>query len=142
MSDKSIVVSVTEGSIKLTSQGLDPKDVIDTLETIVSHAKTDFLTGKLKEKHDIPKEYHDDLSKQVKEFESFEECFAAYARGRSTTEKAMDKYGLNHGTIPDSVGKILSLVDDEQIKKDLSKMVAGFVLNLAACKPTKKPKKK
>lgn len=96
---------------------------------------------------EVPEVDEDDLPNLLKKAPhtpSFDEAYSAYKRGVKTTKKAMDMYKVEHGTIPDSVGKILSILgSDDQIRDDLARLLAGYTLNESfISKDSKKKKKK
>ena len=84
------------------------------------------------------------LLKKAPDFPSFDDAYAAYKRGVKTTKEAMDKYNVDYGTIPDSVGKVLSIMSsDEQIRNDMARLVSGYITNESfISKDSKKKKKK
>lgn len=84
------------------------------------------------------------LLKKAPDFPSFDDAYAAYKRGVKTTKEAMDKYDVDYGTIPDSVGKVLSIMSsDEQIRNDMARLVSGYITNESfISKDSKKKKKK
>lgn len=85
----------------------------------------------------------EDLLKEAPDFPSFDEAYSAYKRGVKTTKVAMDKYDVEYGTIPDSVGKVLSIMSsDEQIRNDIARLVSGYITNEHVMKVNSKKKKK
>lgn len=85
-----------------------------------------------------------DDSCEAPDLPSFDDAYAAYKRGVKTTKEAMDKYDVCYGTIPDLVGKILSILGrNDQIRDDLAHLVAGYTINESfISKDSKKKKKK
>lgn len=152
---KQKTISITKDGDKVTveANGFDPKEFFETLKGLVDRIPCDLESiigsddmddDEIAEKHGVSQEHISDLKKKAPDFPTFDEAYTAYKKGRSTTEEAMDKYDLEHGTIPDSVGKILSIVGtDEQIRNDMAKLVAGFCTNeFIMSKESKKKKKK
>lgn len=92
---------------------------------------------------EIDEEDEENLLKKAPDFPSFDEAYATYKRGVKTTKEAMDKYDVNYGTIPDSVGKILSIMStDDQIREDMARLVSGYITNESFIKKDSKKKKK
>lgn len=96
---------------------------------------------------EVPEVDEDDLPNLLKkspDLPSFDDAYSAYKRGVKTTKEAMDMYKVEHGTIPDSVGKILSILgSDDQIRDDLARLLAGYTSNESfISKDSKKKKKK
>lgn len=96
---------------------------------------------------EVPEVAEEDLPnllKKAPDFPSFDDAYAAYKRGVKTTKEAMDKYDVDYGTIPDSVGKVLSIMSsDEQIRNDIARLVSGYITNESfISKDSKKKKKK
>ena len=95
---------------------------------------------------EVPEVDEDDLPNLLEEapdLPSFDDAYAAYKRGVKTTKEAMDMYKVEHGTIPDSVGKILSILgSDDQIRDDLARLLAGYTSNESFISKGSKKKKK
>lgn len=92
---------------------------------------------------EIDEEHKEDLLKKAPDIPSFDDAYTAYKRGVKTTKEAMDMYDVDYGTIPDSVGKVLSILgSDEQIRDDLARLVAGYTTNESFIKKDTKKKKK
>lgn len=147
---KEIIIEVLDGEkLSMTVRNICPDCLVDIMKKLsVQLIKDrDVLKEVICTEDDevkVDEEYKEDLLKKAPDFPTFDEAYTAYKKGRSTTEEAMDKYDLKHGTIPDSVGKILSIVGtDEQIRNDMAKLVAGFCTNeFIMSKESKKKKKK
>ena len=127
--------------------------VIDTLKKITKQLieDRDRIADAIENGEDdsceVPEVDEDDLPnllKKVPDLPSFDDAYAAYKRGVKTTKEAMDEYDVCYGTIPDSVGKILSILgSDDQIRDDLARLVAGYTTNESfISKDSKKKKKK
>lgn len=153
MKEKTISITKDGDKVMVESNGFKPKELLETLKELVNRILSDLESimdsddesdDAIVAKHGISPEHVSDLKKKAPDFPTFDEAYTAYKKGRSTTEEAMDKYDLEHGTIPDSVGKILSIVGtDEQIRNDIAKLVAGFCTNeFVMSKESKKKKKK
>lgn len=158
---KSIKIDIqSEDKLSVTVTNCSPELVIEVLkklhdnmvrdqrdiEDAISACKDDDEV--VVEKDEDEKDF-EEFSKFDSEFEfpDVDEAYAAFERGKSTTTKAMKAHDVPCGTMPDSVGKILSILgQDEQIKNDLAKLVSGFIINeeymLASTKESKKKKKK
>lgn len=147
---KEIIIEVLDGEkLSMTVRNICPDCLVDimkklSLQLIKDRDVLKEVICTEDEEVKVDEEYKEDLLKKAPEFPTFDEAYAAYKKGRSTTETAMDKYDLEHGTIPDSVGKILSIVGtDEQVRNDMAKLVAGFCTNeFIMSKESKKKKKK
>lgn len=115
---------------KITTQLIKDRDSISEVTEDVDYDKVDTedLENLLKKAPDIP---------------SFDEAYATYKRGVKTTKEVMNEFKIDHGTIPDSVGKILSILgSDDQIRDDLAHLVAGYTINESYIKKDSKKKKK
>lgn len=73
-----------------------------------------------------------------------DDAYSKYKKAKDMAEKTFAEYGVKADTIPDSFGKVLSIINsDEQIRDDMLKLLAGFVTNESFIeKDTKKNKKK
>ena len=154
MSEKKeiIIELVADDKISMTVRNLDIDCVIKNLNILTTQLgkDRDFISSELennKEELDleakVDKEDLDNLLKPAPEFPSFDDAYAAYKRGLKTTKEAMDKYGVPHGTIPDSVGKVLSILSaDNQIREDMARLVSGYITNESFLVENKKRKKK
>lgn len=127
--------------------------VIDKLKKITKHLIedrdriADAIENGEDDSREVPEVDEDDLPnllKKAPDLPSFDDAYAAYKRGVKTTKEAMDKYDVGYGTIPDSVGKILSILgSDDQIRDDLARLLAGYTSNESfISKDSKKKKKK
>ena len=121
---------------KITKQLIEDRDrIADAIED----GNDDSCEVAEVDEDDLP-----NLLKKAPDLPSFDDAYAAYKRGVKTTKEAMDKYDVCYGTIPDSVGKILSILgSDDQIRDDLARLVAGYTTNESfISKDSKKKKKK
>lgn len=121
---------------KITKQLIEDRDrIADAIE----NGEDDSCEVPEVDEDDLP-----NLLKKAPDFPSFDGAYSAYKRGVKTTKEAMDMYKVEHGTIPDSVGKILSILgSDDQIRDDLARLVAGYTTNESfISKDSKKKKKK
>lgn len=145
---KEIVINIIDddrASVKVSNMCIDC--VIDHMKKItsqlikdrdsISEATDDFDCNKI-DTGDL-----ENLLKKAPDIPSFDEAYDAYKRGVKTTKEAMDTYEVDHGTIPDSVGKILSILGtDDQIRDDLARLVAGYTTNESFINKDSKKKKK
>ena len=121
MKEGKITITVTADKIGLKSSGIDAADVINTLEVLVKYATKDLLDANMIEN---------------------EEC-DAYALGRDTAIEMLGRHNIPLGTIPETLGKILSaLGDDEQARSDVAAIMAGYTLCQEDILKQKKSKKK
>lgn len=121
---------------KITKQLIEDRDrIADAIE----NGEDDSCEVPEVDEDDLP-----NLFKKAPDLPSFDDAYSAYKRGVKTTKEAMDMYKVEHGTIPDSVGKILSILgSDDQIRDDLARLVAGYTTNESfISKDSKKKKKK
>lgn len=138
---------VEDDKVSITVRNICIDCVIDTLKKITKQLieDRDRIAEAIEDGEDdcceAPKVDEDGLPKQFRS--SFDDAYAAYKRGVKTTKEAMDTYKIDHGTIPDSVGKILSILgSDDQIRDDLARLVAGYTTNESFIKKDTKKKKK
>ena len=147
-----IIEFVEDEKISMTVRNLCIDCVIDKLKLLVGQLDKDrnFIASELEDDKDevgleckVDKEDLENLLKKAPEFPSFDAAYAAYKKGVKTTVSAMDEYGVDYGTIPDSVGKVLSIMStDDQIREDMTRLVAGYVTNESFINEGKKTKKK
>lgn len=144
---------VEDEKISITVHNICIDCVIDHLKKITKQLikDRDKIADALEDDEDdsceVPEVDEEDLPNMLKkapDFPSFDDAYAAYKRGVKTTKEAMDMYKVDHGTIPDSVGKVLSILgSDDQIRDDLARLVAGYATNEHfISKDSKKKKKK
>ena len=120
---------------KITKQLIEDRDrIADAIE----NGEDDSCEVPEVDEDDLP-----NLLKKAPDLPSFYDAYSAYKRGVKTTKEAMDMYKVEHGTIPDSVGKILSILgSDDQIRDDLARLVAGYTTNESIISKDSKKKKK
>jgi hypothetical protein len=120
---------------KITKQLIEDRDRI---AEAVEDGCDDCCEAPEIDEEDLP-----NLLKKAPDLPSFDEAYSAYKRGVKTTKVAMDKYDVEYGTIPDSVGKVLSIMSsDEQIRNDMARLVSGYITNEHVMKVNSKKKKK
>lgn len=92
---------------------------------------------------EIDEEDEEDLLKKAPDFPSFDDAYSTYKKAKSMAKETFAEYGVKADTIPDSFGKVLSIMDsDEQIRDDMFKLLAGYVTNESLIKKDTKKKKK
>lgn len=144
---------VEDDKVSITVRNICIDCVIDKLKKITKQLieDRDRIADAIEDVEDdsceVPEVDEDDLPNPLKkapDSPSFDDAYSAYKRGVKTTKEAMDMYKVEHGTIPDSVGKILSILgSDDQIRDDLARLVAGYTSNESfISKDSKKKKKK
>lgn len=127
---------IEDDKVSVTVRNICIDCVIEHLKKITKQLikDRDRIAGAIEDDEDdcceAPKVADEDLEnllKKAPDFPSFDEAYAAYKRGVKTTKEAMDMYKVDNGTIPDSVGKILSVLgSDDQIRDDLARLAAGY----------------
>lgn len=128
---------VEDDKVSITVHNISIDCVIDNLKKITKQL--------IKDRDKIADAIEDDEDDrfEVPDFPSFDDAYAAYKRGVKTTKEAMDKYDVEYGTMPDSVGKILSILStDDQIRDDVTRLVSGYITNESFIKKDTKKKKK
>ena len=144
---------VEDDKVSITVRNICIDCVIDKLKKITKQLieDRDRIADAIEDVEDdsceVPEVDEDDLPnllKKAPDLPSFDDAYSAYKRGVKTTKEAMDMYKVEHGTIPDSVGKILSILgSDDQIRDDLARLLAGYTSNESfISKDSKKKKKK
>lgn len=144
---------VEDDKVSITVRNICIDCVIDKLKKITKQLieDRDRIAEAVKDGEDdcceVPEVDEDNLPnllKKAPDLPSFDDAYAAYKRGVKTTKEAMDEYDVCYGTIPDSVGKILSILgSDDQIRDDLARLVAGYTTSESfISKDSKKKKKK
>lgn len=144
---------VEDDKVSITVRNICIDCVIDKLKKITKQLieDRDRIAKAIEDGEDdcceVPEVDEDDLPnllKKAPDLPSFDDAYYAYKRGVKTTKEAMDMYKVERGTIPDSVGKILSILgSDDQIRDDLARLVAGYTSNESfISKDSKKKKKK
>lgn len=145
-----IIIEVLEGEkLSMTVRNICPDCLVDIMKKLSLQLikDRDLLKEVICTEDDevkVDEEHKEDLLKKAPDIPSFDDAYAAYKRGVKTTKEAMDMYDVDYGTIPDSVGKVLSILgSDEQIREDLARLVAGYTTNESFIgKDSKKKKKK
>jgi len=143
---------VEDDKVSITVRNICIDCVIDKLKKITKQLieDRDKIADAIEDDEDdcceLPEVDEDDLPnllKKASDFPSFDDAYAAYKRGVKATKESMDKYDVDYGTIPDSVGKILSIMStDEQIRDDMARLVSGYITNESFIKKDTKKKKK
>lgn len=143
---------VEDDKVSITVRNICIDCVIDKLKKITKQLieDRDRIADAIEDVEDdsceVPEVDEDDLPnllKKAPDLPSFDDAYSAYKRGVKTTKEAMDMYKVEHGTIPDSVGKILSILgSDDQIRDDLARLVAGYTTNESFISKDSKKKKK
>jgi hypothetical protein len=92
---------------------------------------------------EVDEEDEKDLLKKAPDFPSFDEAYSTYKKSKAMAKETFAEYGVKADTIPDSFGKVLSMLEsDEQIRDDMFKLLAGYVTNESLIKKDTKKKKK
>lgn len=120
---------------KITKQLIEDRDKIaDAIED----SEDDCCEVPEIDEEDLP-----NLLKKAPDFPSFDEAYSTYKKSKAMAEETFAEYGVKADTIPDSFGKVLSILEsDKQIRDDMFKLLSGYITNESLIKKDSKKKKK
>ena len=149
MKTKKIIIINQDGRVELTTNNVGAHELYDTLSDLVNRIPEDLFgeplsDDELIEKHGIEEEDIDDLKKKSPDIPTFDEAYESYKKCKRLAKDSFEEHGIKVDTIPDSFGKVMSLLEsDGQIRDDMLKLLACYVAThkSTAKKDTKKKKK-
>ena len=148
MKTKKITIIKQDDRVELTSNNVDAYELFDILSNLVNRIPEDLFgeplsDDELIEKHGIEEDV-DDLKKQSPDTPSFDEAYESYKKCKRLAKEAFENHGIKVDTIPDSFGKVMSILEsDEQIHDDMLRLLACYVAtNKSTVKKDTKKKKK
>lgn len=149
MKNKKIIIIKQDDRIELISNNVDAHELFDILSNLVNRIPEDLFgeplsDDELIEKHGIEEEDVDDLKKKSPDTPSFDEAYESYKKCKRLAKEAFECHGIKVDTIPDSFGKVMSILEsDEQIHDDMLRLLACYVAtNKSTVKKDTKKKKK
>lgn len=128
---------VEDDKVSITVHNISIDCVIDKLKKITKQL--------IEDRDRIADAIEDDEEDRCEEpdFPSFDDAYSTYKKAKAMAEETFAEYGVKADTIPDSFGKVLSILEsDEQIRDDMFKLLAGYVTNESLIKKDTKKKKK
>ena len=148
MKTKKITIIKQDDRIELTTNNVGAHELYDILSNLVDRIPEDLFEEPLSddeliEQHGIEEEDIDDLKKKSPDIPTFDEAYESYKKCKRLAKEAFEHHGIKVDSIPDSFGKVMSLLkSDEQIHDDMLRLLAGYVAAESTIKKDTKKKKK